>query len=187
MSEIDDLRKKVESLRERERRVNATAEAVRSMMPLYSQIESLIHDKVSTNRELILRSSVDEIVQGLEDFSTQDIVDKLNDLSVNVENEGSKKVVSELKRLFVQLQKLESKTYFDESAFRSIFSSGIERIANILIQDDMIPRATDYIRRSDQKITKVIETYDGFVLTHTWMYDSKGNLNRVTTKKNETS
>ena len=88
-----------------------------------------------------------------------------------------------MKNLIKKVEKFEEKTFFDQDAFNKVFAESITKIANFIKIPDEVPELVSYTRRAkDNKITKVIERFSNYRLVHTWSYDGKSNLVKVSTE-----
>ena len=100
-----------------------------------------------------------------------------------MKDKTSQKIVKEIKNLLREVSKLEKKTFFDQDEFNKAFNDSVKKIINAIDVPEEIPELVSYTRRpSDNKITRVIERFSDYRLEHSWSYDGKGNLLKVSTR-----
>ena len=181
MKKIDELKKKANKIRLLRQQVAERSGVEQMMTPISEKLRAIVNHKIETNKLLFLQ----ELLSGIEKklSNNDDIVSAIKSQTNALEDKSGMVVVNELKKLLTEVSKLGEKKYFDQKQFDSLFKSGVEKITNLLISQDEVPRETVYQRRGDEKISKVIEKYDGFTLEHTWNYDSNANLINVKTVK----
>jgi len=178
---IDELQEKVGQLKLQKQQLAERATVVNALLPVSNQLQTIIKDKVETNKMLFFQQLVDGIEKKLN--QNGDIIDAINSQTELLKDKNSQKIVAEIKNLLEVVSEMGKKTYFDQNEFNSVFTQGIEKIANLLMTPDEVPTETTYTRRLDGKIVRVVEKYNGFTLEHNWLYDSNDELIKVKTDR----
>lgn len=182
MNKLDEINEKINEIRKDKNDLDTHKRVIQTLFPLYRLSEIRVRDAVVDNSTAIL----DEVSRSISDNigqSTDEIIKSLDDLSKSIDNNNDKQVIQELRKIYVGIQGMESKPYFDEKQFQSIFEHGMNKIANILIDRDDIPLQTEYNRDASGRIQSVIEIYENYRLSHRWTYDRNDKLVKVVTTK----
>lgn len=180
---IDELKKKVESLKKREQNLLIREEAASALKSLYLALSTSTQEKISNNSVALLKEVAQGIEKELKKDNSTTLIEAIEKQTKDLKNDSTKAIAKELHNLAIGVQGLEKKTFFDQKAYDDLFAQTIEKITNVLIEIDQIPNDTIYARNDKGKIAKVTEKYNGYNLEHLWTYNRNGELIRVNTRR----
>ncbi len=184
MNNLDKIKNKVEALKKREFELDQRELAINALLPIGLSLSTKIKSKVASNKMALFLNIIEGLsskIEGLD--NSKEIVEAIEEQTKGLKGETSKKIAREMKNLIKKVEKFEEKTFFDQDAFNKVFAESITKIANFIKIPDEVPELVSYTRRAkDNKITKVIERFSNYRLVHTWSYDGKSNLVKVSTE-----
>lgn len=179
---IDELKEKVEAIKKKEKELDIAMQTISIVKPLFNEVSLSLQEKVQLNALSIIQETAKEVGEGIKNkLNYSEIVKKLEKLELQGKD---KEIVQELQSLILRIEGLSKNTVYNHENLVQVFNTSLEKIVNIMVKGNEIPSTTEYKRTKD-KITQVIERYEGYTLTHKWIYDSSGNLIKVTTTKDE--
>lgn len=183
---IDELKNKVEEIKKKERELDIAIQTISILKPLFNEVSLSVQDKIQTNSISIIQETVKEVGEGIKnklDFT--ELSEKLQKQSEAIENIKDKEIIKELQLLITSVSELSNKSVYNNEILVQTFDKSLHNILNILTKANEIPNKTEY-KRSGDKISQVVESYNTYTLTHKWVYDKNENLIKVTTTKDET-
>lgn len=179
---IDELKSKIEEIKEKEKRLNIASQTISILNPLMKDVELSLQEKVQSNAISILQETISKVGNDIVNkIDYKEILSRLDSIQLDGKNS---EILQEVKNLVTNINNLSRNTIYNQNTLIEEFDKSINKIVNILSRSDEIPKATEYKRLND-KITQVIETYSNYTLTYKWIYDSQGYLVKVTTTKDE--
>jgi hypothetical protein len=183
---IKAIDSKLKRLEKTKKEVELKENAIRNFNPLYETLLEHTQDKVNNNKSIFLKEAISSLeIEKMDNLELIEVIDKQTSV---LKDKNSKLILNELKGILEGISKLENKTYFDKDVFNKVFTNGITKIINVLVDNNEIPESTRYNRSliaGKRKITKVTEDYTDHKLIYNWVYDSSGELVQVKTNREE--
>lgn len=181
MTKLEEITQK---LQRRDAEIDIKLEVANSVLPLREALQDKIKTQVVGNNTLVVKEVCNSIVESIQSQTFDAVVQAIENQTEALQDDTSKLVLSELKLMLQELQKLENKPYFDEQKFNDVFNTSINRVVTVLQNQQELPYQTIYNRNSKGQITAVTEYFAGYTVKNTWSYDQNGRLIKVTTEKN---
>ncbi len=184
MNKVEEIKRKVARLEKRKLELDQREVILDSLLPLGSKLAARIKSKVESNKISLFTETIAGVISKIDDLdNTSEIVEAIEKQTKGLKDKSTQQIVKEIKNLLRVVAKLEKKTFFDQNAFSEAFNASVKKIINAIDIPEEIPELVSYTRRpSDNKITKVIERFSKHRLEHSWSYDGKGNLLKVSTR-----
>lgn len=184
----DEIKLAAQKLKKTKNELDQRDIAVSSLIKLGDVLKTKVRDAIATNEVAVLTEVVETAISTIGNYDDTKLIQAIDKQTESLKDKTSLALFGEIKKLINEVGALKTKTYFDQDAFDRSFTGFVEKIINIVVGQNEIPSNTTYQRNGPEgKISKVIEKYDNYTLTHTWAYNSDAKLVNVETTRNETS
>lgn len=180
---LKEIKNRIAKLKKKEQELLLKEQTIAEFRPLYDTIRANTKQETVNNNILIIR----ELFKSF-DLNHRDglagVAQSISDQSKKI-NSKNAPIVKALEGMVLELAKLEKKNYFDIKEFNQVFTQGLKKVLNVVVDPKEIPNSTTYTRNGNGKITSVLEKFDKKNVKHNWSYNKDGQLIKVTSKVDE--